>query len=1278
MAKQFNLTTTTVFRKVVEKSVSKLKVGVLGLFYGLCFSMPTLAQDIEIYLNSSSVDSSIQPNVLFLLDTSWSMGKPAQNVIAYDATDNYTDRARYPSTIFACFDDTVIYRLESGDAKIKARNYCDSGGTNNDVIGRVNFNKFFCDDAAMIEQNAGNQQEAADSPGFYTGKVGRYRKNASNNSNRWGQINNTSTQVVECKADSGLHGVLAGNAAVYATKHGGKDGGARWSSVEADEYEWSNLNTKTVYTGNYLNYLVVTDSVDSYRIQVIRDAMIAFVETAADINLGLMPFSKKRINGGGSQGGMIEVAVDDITNTREDIIRRLKVYGTQHDVTNTGITRGHKNLVFGTPSARQYYEALRYFKGNTPVYGLNSRAPGINASITDDPDGDGSQTTPTEVVDFPSVAASLDGSGNYKSPIANECQQNYVILLSDGLPYSDPIQPSQLTEMGISDTSCTVDPNCVTKHCDSTCLPSFAEAAALLDNVGGNLVQPISTFTIGFGLDPNTDRGQRAIRALHDSAAISKSITNKGESFLANNADELRTHLRSIVEVLGSNETFSSPAVSVNAFNRTVHLDDLFFTLFEPNNTPHWAGNFKKYKLSIRKDTAGDPVLDSNGRKIPVIVDSSDPPIEAIDPGTGFFREEAKSFWSTNSDGAETVLGGAVSGFATRSSLRNIYTYTGAYNTVAGVEIPADTVIIQDDNRVRAVNKAKITDAMLGIDDTLTIQDGGNNTVLLHEALLDWASGVDVLDNDDDNDIADPRKVMGDPLHSQPAIVQYGEDSGVADLVAFVATNDGYLHAINANSGEELWAFIPQELLPLLNTNFENTVGQPKGYGLDGDVVALIDDVGKDGTITLGTDRVILYIGQRRGGNNIYAIDVTNRLAPSLLWVIKGGIADTAYEELGQTWSTVNVENIKSNGVSKAVLIFGGGYDTRHDNDDIAILPRVVPSSPLDPVRDDSIGRTVFIADALTGEIIWSAGKGGASPLANMDYSIPARVKPLDLSGDGNIDRLYVADLGGQLFRFDIDESALNSASFSAAHIKGGRIADLSKDNSLADARRFYYPPDVAIVAERGKSAYLGIAISSGYRAHPNNTDIHDRIFLLKDPYVFTAPTAYTLITESDLRNVTENTASLPDNATPAQIAASDNELELIDNAKGWYIELDDEGSPPQFIGEKGLAEPLIIEGSIIVTTFVPKTSAGLDACRPKGGSGKVFFLDIIDGTASYPTDADAREDRYRGLQKGGIPTSPNAIITTDAVPTICIGTECDPLGASIGLRKTFWYEVER
>ena len=85
--------------------------------------------------------------------------------------------------------------------------------------------------------------------------------------------------------------------------------------------------------------------------------------------------------------------------------------------------------------------------------------------------------------------------------------------------------------------------------------------------------------------------------------------------------------------------------------------------------------------------------------------------------------------------------------------------------------------------------------------------------------LIDWARGVDIKDVDGDPDTT-IRYAMGDTLHAQPAAVVYGQAGGGRDIVLFSATNDGYLHAVDADTGEELWAFIPKELLPNLHALF--------------------------------------------------------------------------------------------------------------------------------------------------------------------------------------------------------------------------------------------------------------------------------------------------------------------------------------------------------------------------------------------------------------------------------------------------------------------------
>ncbi len=1178
----------------MAQSNYSLKYVSTGLLLSFYCSVPVLADDTEIYTTLSATALSVQPNVLFVLDTSGSMSSNKITVQdAYDPSTTYADAG--------CVSNKVYY---SGNGTAPS---CGSGKYFNN--GKLNCNH------ALKEYNVSGVLTGNDgafiTQGYYLNKLTQFRggswKNISTN-------NDTQrSKHVECLDDQAIHGKKAAPTPdTYI-----KNSAAKWGNTQTI-LTWPGKQY-TIYSSNYLNYLQDPSTTRLItRFQAVKEAIASILGASSNINVGLMGFNGDAGFSGNDSpdydGGQILYAMEDIATARTPL-------------TNFVLDPSFKTNSW-TPLSEVYYEALHYFAGKAPPYGT-----GVSASPA-------------------SVAASLQLDSTYKSPITVECQKNHIVFLTDGDPTRDTLSTTQLGQLaGYTDMSCASTVETTTEGdqaiIDGNCLDRLAGWAFnndVADEPGAAHTgeQTIITNTVGFGngLTPP------AIEMLERTAA------NGGGTYTsAQNSNELIAEFNKIfAKILSRNTTFSSPAVSVNAFNRSTHLDDLYFTLFKPFLGPHWSGNLKKYKLEFEADGADGVDDDGDGdmaERVPFIagVGSS----RAVDKASGFFADNSQSFWTVGIDGPDVEAGGAAGQFP---ASRNVYTYTGSYTDTNGVFQPTAALsdLTATANEVRE-NNAAITDGVMlnigGLPEKIT-------GIPLRETLLDWAAGIDVLDSDGDADITEARLEMGDPLHSQPALVQYKEVAGVPDLVAYVATNDGYLHAIDTTTGIEIFSFIPQELLSNLNDVMDNSL-LGKTYGLDGDVVAWIEDTGKDGTID-GSDHVYLYIGMRRGGNNIYSIDVTNRTQPKLRWVIKGGAGDFA--NLGQTWSNINVEKIKQGNTEKTVLIFGGGYDTNQDGATVRTA--------------DAVGNSVYIVDAETGELLWSAGKTGDTILSEMNYSIPARVKPLDLSGDGFIDRLYVADMGGQIFRFDIDNT---NGALLASSVSGGRIANLA-GSGAANARRFYYPPDVALIAEDGKAPFLAVAITSGYRAHPNNLDIHDRIYLIKDNDVYNTPSPYFTVTEAQLEDLTLNLVA--GDGTDAQ---NDNVQMALDDAnnRGWFIELDDETNSNTFIGEKGMAEVLILDGVLIATTFTPNDlSTANTSCDAVSGIGRVFFIDVLDGSAAFPSNADVRSERVKKLAKGGIPPSPNVIITKGGKPTMCIGTECVPVDLSSGVRKTFWYEVEK
>ncbi len=215
--------------------------------------------------------------------------------------------------------------------------------------------------------------------------------------------------------------------------------------------------------------------------------------------------------------------------------------------------------------------------------------------------------------------------------------------------------------------------------------------------------QTITTYTIGFGGDVQSDTD--AIALLKDTASA-----GGGKFYPATDAPSLQDVFDKILgEILAVSSTFSSPAVSVNAYNRATNLDDLYFTLFKPANGPHWNGNLKKFKLAF-DTTTGDPfIADKNG-------------VDAVDPTTGFFKDTSVSYWTAAADapdGADPAIGGAASRLTLPSPdgtpPRNVYTFTGTYSNNNGVMSPSGvTGDLTSSTNLLSQSNTNITDTMLG------------------------------------------------------------------------------------------------------------------------------------------------------------------------------------------------------------------------------------------------------------------------------------------------------------------------------------------------------------------------------------------------------------------------------------------------------------------------------------------------------------------------------------------------------------------------------------
>lgn len=786
--------------------------------------------------------------------------------------------------------------------------------------------------------------------------------------------------------------------------------------------------------------------------------------------------------------------------------------------------------------------------------------------------------------------------------MTESCQKSYIVLLTDGSTNRNDSVSKIENMLGYTGSESCSSTGSSAEKCGEE-LVSYLKNSDQISGLGGD--QTVQTYTIGFNFSSDW------IRDLAQSGGGSFHKADSSAELL----DVFETILKSIK---AADASFVEPSVTVNQFNRFSHRDDIYYSLFKPQETAKWIGNLKKYRLAGAQTT----IVDVDGEP-------------AIDPASGFFKNDARSYWSTDPDGSKVELGGAASRLPAPAN-RKIYTYLGSLPVVN------DGTELLSGYRVNSAN-TDIDRTALGIP---------SETTTYRNKLLNWTIGLKP-------DGTTARNEMGDPLHSKPVIVTYDSDAVAKtfDSTIFFGTNEGYIHAIDADTGIEKFAFIPKELLPNLNTFYTNQTVSPRPYGMDGEITILSHDDNADGDYFDDDDYVYLYSGMRRGGRNYYALDVTDRDAPEFLWQITGGPGGTTgFSELGQTWSTPKKIKVKFDDVSYDLLMFAGGYDPTQDSVNVRTV--------------DTIGRAIYMVNAKDGSLFWSAGIDANSnlPLTDMKYSIPSDISSVDLDGDGYVDQFYVGDMGGQIWRFDVNQKNVDDK---ADLVKGGVIADFAGLNQ-ADNRRFYYPPDISINAD-GAHRFMGVSVGSGYRAHPLNEAIKDRFYVLKQfNNIYTPPTTYVKRTEADMYDATLN---LIVEGTSTEQATARAALSSTDANKkdGWYIRLTN-------TGEKVLAESVTLNGQLVFTTYQPY-AAVTSSCQPAVGTARAYIVNILDATPNSDINGDGsttKEDRVIQLKNGSIPSKPTVTDTVDGKPTVMVGPESvSDVDTGRQIIRTYWYEKE-
>lgn len=416
-----------------------------------------------------------------------------------------------------------------------------------------------------------------------------------------------------------------------------------------------------------------------------------------------------------------------------------------------------------------------------------------------------------------------------------------------------------------------------------------------------------------------------------------------------------------------------------------------------------------------------------------------------------------------------------------------------------------------------------------------------------------------------------------------------------------------------------------------------------------------------EGTLTIsGSDYNVLY-------NTAKAVILDGTLPGSMATNVSFTLTspgDSDFAELGLTFSTPRTGWIKYQSSPTPVLFFAGGYYGGWKADHSGRIGK----DDLTHTGSDSEGSAIFIVHARTGELLWKAVPSGTTSdtvyvNSGLTDSIASDLTIMDSDANNIVDRIYVGDTGGTVWRFDLTEGDDCSGNDQRRCWFASKLATLgdTAGNGGADDRRFFHAPRV--VQSRDSSNFDAVLIGTGDRAHPkvdtsSGGYVNNFFFMLKDRLTTSgdrSALSRTPLKIGDLYDATDNCVDS---------SCSDSDI-----SNGWKLILEEDG-------EKNLSSPLVIAGNVFFTTYLPGGSSGTGSCVATVGSSRLYVVSFRNAAPVFHFTGTAddvqlvKTDRYiddvEGIGGDVIALTPEFVMTPG-------GKIYD--SGSEGVSATYWRE---
>ena len=656
-----------------------------------------------------------------------------------------------------------------------------------------------------------------------------------------------------------------------------------------------------------------------------------------------------------------------------------------------------------------------------------------------------------------------------------------------------------------------------------------------------------------------------------------------GGFFMVNTAEDIvagvNQFINTLTPILPASNT-GSPSIPVDSLNPFLQEPYAYYSQFQPDLSQLqgiWQGNLKKYKVvnnTYYGKTGGTVIKASDGKTL---------------------STATTDYWNSSGtpDGGNALGGGAYSKLPVQPLARSLYTnrtFSGTAGT-SGVEV------VSNNNSLTQIPSAGGTGVGTAIDYAATQDPDRGYLLNLLGYVVPPVPVVTTAPSTAAILLTSPvppiLRQMGANIHSSPTLITTkgtlnadGTYSARNDYIMF-GTTQGLLEVVDAKTGVEKFVFVPYEMIVNQKIGFLPVKSQSAATqlyaGIDSPWTAY-SIFQPTASNSVAASILNVYGGLRMGGRSYYGLNFADSTrsstgkysgfnsidtrAPKLLFKIDPvagidgtGVSNAAIGYMGQSWSKPVLAKIKWKGLSKLVMIVGGGYDTCFESPDFQL--NVDYSTSTDPIlkacsaKKVTQGAGVYIFDAATGGLLWWTGNA-TTGVADIKYSVVSAVKAIDRDSDGLVDALYFGDLGGQVFRIDIDNASSKASGADIVVPRIQRIANFNSGSNTKASPRFYEAPSWVFETDNQlpattpilPSLFAAVSVASGDRSSPTNVfatgkGMDDGIYTIYDRDIFKttlydSSPAPVLVTKDITTSVMQNIASNPD-------------LPTLQKSSGWY-----------------------------------------------------------------------------------------------------------------------------